>query len=428
MMKMGSKRLLAWLAMASVSLLAACGGSGDDDSTAKLRLVNASSAYSAGLDLNVDDTTIASAVLYGSASSYKSVDADSVTALVQSSGSTVTSLYPTLSADNHYSLITYGWSGNMKSTILQEEEDAPDANYSKLLILNLASDAGSLDVYMTQNIDDLANATATVSAVSGGASSGYKTVASGTYRVRITGTGKNYDLRLDIPSITLSSKQVATLVITPTPGGVLVNSILLTQQGSLSTYGTSNARARVVAAVADYGRVGATLGSTTLLTSSVAPSIGEYQIISAGTPSLAVTVNGTAMAAATPTLSAGNDYTVLVWGEPASPQISILSDDNRLPSTSGTAKFRMVNGVARLSAGLTMTLDYSAIATNVLAGTASTAVAVNSSTASLLQVSSPTSGTPVFSVTDLPVVSSGVYTVFMMGGAESIAGTLRRER
>ena len=426
---MDFKRLAAVVMFTGLGLLSACGGgSSDGDSKAQLRLVNASIAYSSGLDLTVDDSKIASAVGYATASSYSSVDADSITALVQSSGSTISSLYPTLSADSHYSLITYGWAGNMKSTILQEEEEAPDANYSKLLILNLASDAGALDVYLTQSIDDLSNATATVSGVAGGSSSGYKTVASGSYRVRITGNGKNYDQRLDIANITLSSKQVATLVITPTQGGVLVNGILLTQQGSLSAHSTPNARARVVAAVSDFGQVQATLGGTTLMSTSIAPNIGEYQTLTAGASALSVLVNGTAMTAASPTLTAGNDYTVLVWGTPAAPQISILNDDNRLPSTSGTAKIRMINGVAGLSGGLTMTLDYSAIASNVLSGLSSTPVAVNSSSASLLQVSSPTSGTPVYSISDLPIVSSGVYTVFMMGGADKIQGTLRRER
>ncbi len=81
-----------------------------------------------------------------------------------------------------------------------------------------------------------------------------------------------------------------------------------------------------------------------------------------------------------------------------------------------------------MSGGLTMTLDYSAIASNVLSGLSSTPAAVNSSSASLLQVSSPTSGTPVYSISELPIVASGVYTVFMMGGADKIQGTLRRER
>lgn len=426
---MNLKRLAALLAMSSLALLSACGGgSSSSSSEAQIRLVNASSAYSA-LDLSVAGSTTATAVAYGAASAYGTTTAGtSVTSLVQSAGSTIASLYPTLTAGKHYSLIAYGWPGSMHSTLLQEEETAPAANYAKLLVLNLAPDAGTLDVYLTQNIDDLANASPTVSAVAGGYSSAYTTLASGSFRVRVTGTGRYADLRLDVPSITLSSEQVATLVITPTQGGVLVNGILMTQQGSLSAFGVSSARARVVAAVADNASVAAQLGSASLLGSSIAPSIGEYQIVGAGSTSLIVKVNGLEQPVATPALQAGYDYTVLVWGTPDAPQITVMTDDNRLPSTSSTAKIRLVNGVARLNAGLTMTLDYSAIASNVLPGTASAGVSVNSSTSSLLAISSPTSGTPVYSVSALPVVSSGIYTVFMMGGANNLQGVLRRER
>ncbi|MDC6169594.1 DUF4397 domain-containing protein [Paucibacter sp. XJ19-41] len=426
---MVSRRLIMGVAV-SAAMLAACGGGGSDDDSgsAQIRLVNASSAYST-LDLTVSDASAATGVAYGGVSAYASAKAgESITTLVKNAGTTISSLYPTLTKGSHYSLIAYGWSGNMKSTILQEEEVAPAENYSKLLVLNLAADAGTLDVYLTQNTDSLDNASPTISAITGGGSSGYTSISSGTYRVRVTGAGKKSDLRLDIPSITLSSKQVGSLVITPTPGGVLVNSILMTQQGSVAAHGATNARARVVAAVAGNAQVSATLGNTALMNASFAPNIGDYQIVAAGSPNLLVNVNGQTMPVTAPALTAGNDYTVLVWGEAVAPKISILNDDNRLPTTSGTAKLRLINGVASLSGGLTMTLDYSAVATDVQAGSASSAVSVLSSTSSTLEVFSPTVGAPVLSQTNFPIVSGGVYTVFMMGNANAIVGRPRRER
>lgn len=428
---MGWKRRAACLSLiAGLGLLSACGGSGgdsEDSGSAQLRLVNASSAY-AGLDLKHGDNSLASGVAYGAASAYASAQAgSSLVALVQSGGNTLSSLYPSLSKDAHYSIISYGWAGAMKSTVLQENEEAPAENYSKLMVLNLAPEAGALDVYLTQNIDELANVSPAMSAVAGGSSSGYYTLTSGSYRLRLSGSGRQGDLRLDIPSITLSSKQVATLVVTPTQGGVLVNGLLLTQQGGLSTYGASKARARVVAALADSAELTATLDSVTLMPRSVAPNIGEYQLVDAGTPTLNLSVNGRTLPVSTPAMSAGNDYTLLVWGEAAAPQLSVLSDDNRLPAA-GSAKFRMINGVARLNAGLTLSLDYSAIASNVQPGSVSGSSTVTASTSSLLHVSSPSSGSPVYSVSGLAVQSAGIYTVFMMGGANAMQGTLRRER
>ena len=106
------------------------------------------------------------------------------------------------------------------------------------------------------------------------------------------------------------------------------------------------------------------------------------------------------------------------------PQISVLSDDNRLPTAAGTAKIRLINGVANLNANVTMSLDYSAIATNVNPGTASAFTTVAASTASSLSVSSPNSSTPIFSVPTLAVASSGVYYVYLMGDSSSTVGTV----
>lgn len=424
---MGFRRLAAWMVVvSSVSVLAACGGSGSSDGgSAQVRLVNASSAYS-GLDLTVGDSKLATGVAYGKASDYASATAgSSITATVQSAGTSLTSLAPTLTKGNHYSVITYGWSGSMRSMILQEEETAPDTNYSKLLVLNLAGDAGNLDVYLTQNIDNLSSTTPNVSALGGGSSSGYLTMNSGTYRVRITGTGKaGADLRLDIPSITLDSKQVSTLVITPTEGGVLVNSVRLIQQGTLSVAGTNNARARVVAAL-DGAKVSATLGTTTLMPELTAPKIGDYQLMNAGSPSLLVNVNGVALPVTTPALTAGKDYTFLVWGPVNNPQIAPLEDDNRLPTVSGTAKVRLINGLSS-GGGLTMTLDYGAVVSNVLPGTASAPVSINASATgatSLLSVDS----TPAYDAS-VSVVANGIYNVYIMGTPGNAVRVLRKDR
>jgi hypothetical protein len=184
----------------------------------------------------------------------------------------------------------------------------------------------------------------------------------------------------------------------------------------------------VVGAVSGNASVAATRAGVSLLGTSIAPSIGDYASVASGSGAVTVNVNGAALPVLTPALNAGGDYTLLVWGDPSAPQVSLLSDDNRLPTTAGTAKIRLINGVANLNAGLTMSLDYSAIATNVNPGNASVIATVPASTSSLLSITSPTSGTPVYSLPTLAVNSSGVYDVFMMGGASNIVGVLRRER
>lgn len=162
---------------------------------------------------------------------------------------------------------------------------------------------------------------------------------------------------------------------------------------------------------------------------SVAPTIGDYTTVSAGSADLAVYVNGTLMSFAKPTLVAGADYTLMVWGTAADPKLAVLTDDNKLPTNYTTsAKIRLVNGVASAATGLTLNVDYSALASNVVAGTGSTPATTPASTSALLTVNSPSSTTPVYSLSELNIQAGYVYTVFVMGDSTAMVGSLRRER
>lgn len=429
-MRFGS--LATLVALVGSSLLAACGGGGGSSSSnAQMRLINASVGYSS-LDFTIGTTKTNTGVAYATAGSYADVNTGATASQVQTNGTgtTLASITPTLTGGSKYSVIAYGWSGALRTTLLQEEEAVPTtAGTSKLLVLNLAADAGALDVYLTGATDSLDTASPTASAVNGGSSSGYVSLNSGTFRVRVTGAGNRSDVRLDIPAISLEALKVHSLVITPTQGGVLVNGIFMQQQGNPTNYATTTARARVVAAVGSNATVAATTAGKTLLQSSVAPTIGEYQALAAGSNAINVAVNGTPMPVANVPLVAGGDYTLMVYGDAATPQLIVLNDDNRLPTTAGTAKMRLVNGMATSAAGLTMTLDFSAIASNILPGSVSSVLSVPASSSSQLSVTSPISADPVYSVTNLTVLQGGVYTVFVMGGGTAkVQGALRRER
>lgn len=420
----------AWsLTLASAALLAACGG-GSDSSTAQMRLLNASIGYAA-LDMAVDGTTVNSGVAYAGVGSYADVNTSATGTEVQSNsvGSTLVSSTPTLASGSHYAMIAYGSAGSVKTTLLQEDQDAPDSGKTKLLVLNLAPDAGAMDVYVTGADESLDSATSVASSIAAGSGSGYVTLNSGTFRVRLTAASSKTDLRLDIPSITLPSAGVSTLILTGTNGGVLVNGIQLIQQGATTNYPNSTSRARLVAAVGGSALVSGSIGQASLMPTSVAPTIGDYTTVAAGAASLSVYVNGQLMNFTNPTLTAGNDYTLMVWGTAASPQLAVLTDDNRLPTSSTTsAKIRLVNGVASASTGLTLNVDYSALASNVVAGTSSAPQTTPASTSSLLTVTSPSSTAPVYSLSDLQIQAGYVYTVFVMGDGTSMVGSLRRER
>ncbi|WP_395701651.1 DUF4397 domain-containing protein [Aquabacterium sp.] len=426
-----------WWALGSVVVLAglglaACGGNGSGGSssgTARLRLLNASTAY-ASLDFYVDDSKKNSALGYGAAGDYADVGTSSISTVITNSGSTsaLSTTGRTLTGGVSYTVVAYGWQGAMKTALLEEDATAADSGKSKLMVLNTAPDAGTLDVYLTGSDESLDNASPVAASVAGGGTVGYTSIAAGTYRLRVTAAGDKTDLRLDVGNVVLASTQVATLILTPGPSGVLVHALLEAQQGSVSAFNNNLARARVVASVAGNGKVTASLGGITLLSNGTSPTIGNYGSFIATNSALQLVVNGTPVLVPSPTIAAGSDTTLLVWGDASAPQLTVITDDNRLPSVSTNAKLRLVHGVSGLTDPLTLTADFSVIASNTALGHASDFGTVTGGTAVRLDVTSPLSSTALYSLTDATLSARSLYTLYMLGDAAHPSAALRKER
>lgn len=421
--------LPALLLSATVALIGGCGGASDDDA-ATVRVINASTNYGA-LDLHVDDTLRSSAIAYGQTSGYIGFEEGSHTTTLTRTGSTtaLSSVSRTLSSDYGTTVIAYQADGSLKTAQLSDSESAPSSGRAKLLVFNASPDAGSVDVYLSGSSDTLDNATLVASSVSAGSSSGsYTTVGSGTYRLRIAAAGSTTDLRLDAASMTLDSQGVYALVVTPTSGGVLVNSLLVRQGGAITQLDTDLARVRLVSAVASSGTVGAAFNGSTLATSVASPAIGSYALVKAGSATPTISVNGASLSTAAITLAAGSDSTLLVWGPAASASLSVIGDDNRLPASSTSAKIRLIHGASINSNPLTLTANYSAVAENIALGAASTPTSVTAGSSTTIEVSDTTLSTALYSVSDVTLSARGVYTVFMLGSGSSVTGALRKER
>ena len=141
-----------------------------------------------------------------------------------------------------------------------------------------------------------------------------------------------------------------------------------------------------------------------------------------------MTVNGGASLGGTMSLAAGGDYTLLAHGDAAAPVFTLLTDDNRLPTSSAKAKMRLVHVASSVGSGLTLAKDYVAVANDVAYGSASTPAQVDSSTAARIEVTSPLVVDPLYAGSDIVITSGAVYTMFMLGGASNPVGVLRRDR
>jgi hypothetical protein len=78
---------------------------------------------------------------------------------------------------------------------------------------------------------------------------------------------------------------------------------------------------------------------------------------------------------------------------------------------------------------LTLTVDYTALASSVAQATASSySSSQSASTTATLEVTSSLSSTALYSLTDLTLSAQSVYSVFLFGDSTAVSGLLRKER
>lgn len=422
-------KTFAALALTGTSL-AGCGGGNDETvNGTQVRLVNATSTLTSA-DLWRDDDRIAAAIALNTGSGYAEVDSGSATFKVSTNGQSVglDTLSASLSDDTAYTALAWGRAGAVNLTMISDDEDEPDDGYCKLRFFSGADDAGSLDVYLTDATTALTDSSPIAELTDTGEASDWNQVGTGTYRLRVTAAGDTSDLRLDIAEFPIGQDERITLVLQSATSGVLVHAIKVVQRGAVTAYQNTSARLRLVASVASAGRVGLANGDTTLVASLTSPGIGVYQLVAAGSLTPTVTVGGTAVGTTAQTLTAGGDYTMLVYGNAAAPTVSTLFDNNRLPTIDDRAKMRVVNGLVAQSQ-LTLSLDAVTVATAVAPGAGSEPTHVQTNDEAVIEVYGDAVD-PLYSSATTPVSidDDHVYTVFMLDGASAPVARLARER
>jgi len=405
-------------------VLSGCGGSNDSSDTASVRIANATITHPS-LDLLASSVVAVSATATDTISGYVSpASGSSITfQLNDAGGSTaLATTVPTLTAGNAYTLLAYESGSAVKTAWLSENYDTPTSGTAQVRIYNAAADAGKLDVYITSTSTVLSSAVSpTTNFITGTVpyTNTLSAISPGTYRVRVTGYGNQSDLRLDIPSITLTNQENLMIVLTPAAGGILLNGSTLVQQSTYAATRNTNARVRLAAAVSGSATVAASGGSTVIDGGSVAPAFGSYALVPVSS-ALNISVNGNSVAAPASTLAAGNDYTLLVYGNAASAAASLLTDDNRPPTDSTTTKLRVINGITGSTGALTLTANASVVGSSIASGAVSSYVSVAGSTnaMNLTVYSSAVSG--IFYTNSTNILSANtVYTVLIGGDVGS---------
>jgi len=369
-----NKREFLALGGAIPLMLAGCGGS--DNGNAPVRLVNASVGYPGALGFMDESTQITSGITYGNASSYFNIEAGSVhltltTTISGSETSATAAQLRTVKKDQRYSLVAYGVLDELRMALVAELNTTPDAGTASVNVLNTSADIGPVDVYLSTG-KDLSVSTQIASSIGATSTSPAQSpfatdIQPGSYYVTVVGAGSIArgisDVRFQTPApITLSALQVLTVILTPGASGVLANAIMLTQgtTGTAVSYANTTARVRAVTAVPGHAVsvVGATSDGTsvTVLPSNTTQKVSNYFVVGTGAAPT-VTVDGSpitvlmddpASTAATPpqitaALSAGGDYTIMVYLSGSTPVAKLIKDDNTAPTSAAGVKFRLVN-------------------------------------------------------------------------------------
>jgi hypothetical protein len=428
---------LGFICIAALTLNA-CGGSGEESGAdPKIRLLNLSTGYSSldmmtnlDSDEDDDDETQATGVALETVSDYATLDPDDYTVKVRrtGSGSVLRSFAgEQLVEDTINTYVAYGEVGSFGALRIDDTLDEADAGEVKLGVANVSS-AGGLDIYLTDATTDLDDTTPVLSNV-GGSLLPLSTDA-GTYRLRVTASGDPADVRLDVATFTLEDRGVASLILTSTQGGMLANAVFMPQGGQPTKINNTKARVRGAVGLADGANASIQLGGQSVLTAATAGVIGSrYTLLDAGSVPVTLTVNGTAVPVSNIALTAGADYTLLVWSNAGVPQTSLLVDDNRLPSGgSSMTKLRLLNGMSTLAAPLTLSVDFSPVIEGTPLGQVSDEIEISSGTDRLFDVINTSNAQSVLVRDSITLQGNSVYTYFMTDTGATPIGVLRRDR
>jgi hypothetical protein len=371
-------------------MLAGCGGSGAG--SAPVRLVNASVGYP-NLGFMVGSTQATTAdIAYGSASAFENVQAGSVSLTLTVAGASATaSQTRTINKGTRYSLIAYGYADELKSVLVTESTTTPDTGKANVNALNTSVDIGAVDVYLSAG-KDLSVSTQIASSLAGVSQSAFSGVLAGSYYITVVGAGSKglVDVRFQTnAAIALTAQEVLTIILTPGASGILANAILLTQ-GTASaanpTVNEPNTTARIRAVTATNGLsttitgVDSTGKAITILPASTVSQPSNY-FVTTTTTLPTVMVNGSAVtpfmmvngAQAAAALSAGGDYTLLVYlNGSGTPIAQIIEDNNTAPTLTQGVKYRLINLASdNQGLSLSMTVNSQVVASQVAYGTAS---------------------------------------------------------
>ena len=209
------------LCLIATMLTAGCGGGGN----AQIRVMNASPDIST-VDAGINNKNVASAVAYGTASTYVSVNSGSVTLQMGPTGATTPLINQSISlgSGSTSTLVAANFSASIALDILTDDNTPPTSGNVKIRLVNESPGLGLADVYLVTPGTSLTTVNPTAS-LGFQAASTYQQVAAGNYEVFFTLPGQKFP-SIDSGPLTLAAGQIRTVVALDSQAGGLTAVVL----------------------------------------------------------------------------------------------------------------------------------------------------------------------------------------------------------
>jgi hypothetical protein len=418
-----------WSALAVVALLAGCSGSGGrEQNSVDVRSVHLV-PDAEPLDVLINGEVKAAALPFQTASDYANFGFGDATLEVRSA-TTHEVLVPSSPAsfgpNTRYTIVLHGRRAAITPLVLQDDSALVASGKFRARFISISAEAQFLDLYLTT---DIANTAPTITGLGYASLSGYVELPAGNYPIVFATTGTK-DVLFAAPAQVFADMKRYTIVATPSTGGALVNSLVLSGNGDPLFLKNGLSRLKAVNALPDSAPLNFKADGTVLLSNVPYTGSSDYVQLVSGSHNLQVersSVPGSVIASLTATLDPARDYTMVSAGPATAPRVATLADDNSLPTTVNAARVRFAN-LRSDTGAVDATVDGTVRASGIAALAASTYSDLTAGTAHTLTFTAAGGGATLVTLPDVTVEAGGIYTIHLFGTAAAPTARVVRDR
>jgi hypothetical protein len=427
---------LSLAALCAVSLvLAGCGKSGNNSSSAQLRILNAFSE-AAALNVSVASKAIATGLPFQGVTQYASVDSGTPLFTVGVTGAATTLINTMINVTSgaNYTYIIFGPLTGVGALLSNDAFNDPGSGFFSVRVVNAAPGLSAVDVYLTAPGADITSSAPSLGNIAYGVTSVFSPIAtSASFEIRVTPTGTK-DVIFDSTAKTFAEHSATDLVVFAKGSGKLVNVALLNHDstGTGSLVDNLLTQYKIINASLVPSPLNIFVDGSLQLSNIPYTGVSNYQKTTSGAHSFSIEATstpGASLLALSPTLAPATDTSIALTGTAGALAALLLNDDN-LPPPTGTAGVRVVNtsaGGAAFDIFVNFSKQVSGLAVNAASPYLNFNAAANTGTAYEFDFNVAGTTTAVLKLTGVVLTAGHKYTIYIAGPSATLQGIVTQD-